>query len=147
MTPFQVFLTLIALAAIQFLTSLWIKARLEASIEHEYSKKLEEFKFEFRKREQAARIAEILAIHNNRKQMIDQTRFNQLLWELTLWLPSDIVQLLMNHLMDESSAADPKKILIAIRKLFHGQDDTVTADQIVHVEIEDHAIDTTRKPS
>ncbi len=49
--------------------------------------------------------------------------------------------------MDESSAADPKKILIAIRKLFHGQDDTVTADQIVHVEIEDHAIDTTRKPS
>jgi hypothetical protein len=147
MTSLNVILTVAACNFIQFLGTLWIGARVKASIEHEYSKKLEEFKFEFRKREQAARIAEILAIHNNPKQMIDQTRFNQLLWELTLWLPSDIVRLLMNYLMDESGAADPKNILIAIRKQFHGQNDTVTADQIVHVEITDHTMDTTRRPS
>ena len=41
--------------ALQFLTGLWIKTRLESSIKHEYDRQLEEFRAEIRRREQAAR--------------------------------------------------------------------------------------------
>ena len=48
-------------AALQLIGSLWLKARLESSIKHEYDKKLEEFKFETRRREQSALVAAVLS--------------------------------------------------------------------------------------
>jgi hypothetical protein len=57
------FVSLTVLVGIfQFLSSMWLEARLKASIEHEYDRKLEDYRFEMRRREQAARVAKLLAM-------------------------------------------------------------------------------------
>ena len=47
---------------IQFLASKWLEGRLTQSIKHAYDRKLEEYRFEMRRREQAARVAKLLAL-------------------------------------------------------------------------------------
>jgi hypothetical protein len=62
----------VLIAALQWLTAMWLRARLEASIRHEYDvalaklkneydQQLEVFRFEQRRRERAAMIAELFA--------------------------------------------------------------------------------------
>jgi hypothetical protein len=107
------------------------KYRLQNSIKHEYDKKLEEFRFEQRKREQAVKVAKLLALSFDSKT--DEREFNELAWELSLWLHKDIVWEITKCLCGDSSAKDPKEILIIIRKaLNNGKDDGLEAGQIVH---------------
>ncbi len=62
----------VLIAALQWLATIWLKARLEASIRHEYDvaltklqneydRQMELFRFEQRRRERAAMIAELFA--------------------------------------------------------------------------------------
>ncbi len=75
-----------------FLLKTWIKTRLEASIKHEYDAKLEEFKFDIRKREQSALVAELFSkwIHVDENKMPNARDLNRLSFEMSLWLPDEL---------------------------------------------------------
>jgi hypothetical protein len=121
---------------LQFLASRWVESRLKASIEHEYNQKLEDYRFEMRRREQAARVAKLLAM--SFRNDIPVHDFNELAWELSLWLPADLVRELTRCLCGAPGAMNPKELLIAIRKQLHSKADDLTADQIVH-RVEPHS--------
>ncbi|HCG5528210.1 TPA: hypothetical protein NJ015_000357 [Vibrio parahaemolyticus] len=92
----------IIVSALQFLIGLWIKARLESSIKHEYDKKLEDFKYEQKVREQAAKVSKLLAEARNGDVSLSRDRatsLNQQAWELILWLPEKTARKLSVHLI------------------------------------------------
>ena len=94
----------------------WLLIRMEKSIDQEYKKKLEEFKYEFRKREQAAQIAELLSRWLNLKDE-SKRELNRLSFEVFLWLPDEIVLLLSARLKNEPNAPNVQDILLAVRKV------------------------------
>jgi hypothetical protein len=127
------------------LVSWWIKIRLEHSIKHEYEKRLEDYKFEFRKREQAAKVAELFSLlYSDLPQTPDDPQtevmnasnyhatINRIAWELSLWLPAGIVRGLSSSLSNAPGGKDPKQILIEIRKVLLGKNDDLKAEEIVH---------------
>lgn len=123
-------------AFLQFLASKWIEKRLESSIRNAYDRKLEEFRSEVRRREQAARVAKLLAMHF-RQPPPSAAEFNELAWELSLWLPADLVRALTACLCGAQDAKNPKEILIEVRRHLNPQEDGLLADQIVHMEQKD----------
>ncbi len=130
---FTDFLSVTVLVAIvRLLASKWIESRLTQSIKHEYDRKLEEYRFEMRRREQAARVARLFAL--SYRPGVAAHEFNELAWELSLWLPADLVRELTRCLCRTDGAMNPKLLLIAIRKQLHSAADDLTAEQIVHRE-------------
>lgn len=91
-----------------------------------------EYKLDFRRKEQSAAVAEILAkYHYGGRE--DPQEFIQLAWELSLWLPADAVRQLTMHLREfQRGETDPKNILIYVRKMLHGENDDLAAEDIVH---------------
>ena len=143
LTALDLLIISVAVGILQFLVSKWLEARLTNSIKHEYdqklteiahdySRKLEEFKFDVRKREQAAKVAELLAMHHNTPAKGEETKFDQLIWELSLWLPAELVRMLSRHLVGEDDAQDARDLLTAIRKQLHGPSDDLLPSQIVY---------------
>ena len=84
--------TSVAGAAVAFLARIWIETRLKESIKHEYDKKLEEVKFDIKKREQAALVAELFSkwIHVDEVAMPNARELNKLSFEMSLWLPDEL---------------------------------------------------------
>lgn len=104
------------------------KAWIVTSIKHEYDKKLEVFKGGQLRREKAAIIAEFVAEWTHVKDR-DAKRLNQLLWELTLYLPSWLVKE-VNAVVSKASAekSAPDLIVAARAHLLDGEDPLKTAD-------------------
>lgn len=121
------FLIITSFGVIQFLVTIWLKSRLEKSIEHEYEKQLEEYRFAILKREQAARVAELFAFwlscdddvlrEFSKKEMRDHSeKLNRLTWELAIWIPDEkIVKDIMDKL-SHGSKKDIKEIILSIRE-------------------------------
>lgn len=130
LTGIDLSIIICVVAAVQWMVSKWFEARLVQSIKHEYDKRMEELRFETRKREQAARVSELLASEFSADP--ETERFNRLAWELSLWLPADIVRELTRYLCKDDTAKHPKEILIAIRRLLHGDKDMLEPEMIVH---------------
>jgi hypothetical protein len=121
------------LGALQFILTTWRKARLEGSITHEYDRRLKDYESQIKIRDQAARVAELLALAFD--PQTTPMRFNQLAWELSLWLPAPLVCDLSRCLVGEKDAKDPKQILIDVRKvLLQSSSDTLKPGNIVHRE-------------
>ena len=118
-------------AIIQLIGVTWLKSWVTAHVKHEWDRKLEDYRSETRRREQAAQVAQLLAL--NYRPGTAAHEFNALAWELTLWLPADLVRELTRCLCQTEGAMSPKEVLIAIRKHLLGRDD-LTPDQIVHRE-------------
>src|SRR5262245_13857518 len=102
------------LAVLQFLAGLWLKARLESSIKYEFDRRLKDYEHELKIRDQAARVAELFAIAFDSKT--ESMRFNQLVWELSLWLPASLVCELAECLVGTKKAKTPMEILIEVRR-------------------------------
>lgn len=75
--------------------------------------------FEFKKREQAAIVAELFAEWISKPE--DKKKLNQLAWEATLWLPDPLAKEVNKRLANEKDAADIRQILINIKKHIHGK--------------------------
>jgi hypothetical protein len=119
----------VTVPVLQFIISKWFMARLK----HDFDRKLEDYRSEIRRREQAARVAKLLAL--SYRPDAKPHEFNELAWELSLWLPPELVRELSRCLCGADGAMSPKDILIAIRKLLlQNASDDLTADQIVHRE-------------
>jgi len=104
------------------------------SIKSAYAKDLEDYKQELSRRAQAARIAEVLA-RSFYGDGTNKVEYLKLVWELSIWLPADLVRKLSVCLVTANKdTADPKQILIEVRKLLYGGKDDLTADQIIHIK-------------
>jgi hypothetical protein len=103
-----------------------------------FNTKLEEYKFDIRKREQAAKVVELFSLVRSISQQNSEdiaghlAAMNCIAWELSLWLPAEIVRGLTNTLKNVEGSKDPKQILIEIRKVLLGSDDNLQAEEIVH---------------
>jgi hypothetical protein len=119
------------LAVIQALLAWWIQARITNSIKHEYDKKLEEFKREQVRREKAAVVAEFLAEWTHLKGS-DTKRLNQLLWELTIYLPSNLVRDVKSMTSATPGCKTSSEVLIAVRDHLLGANDPLRIDDITY---------------
>lgn len=80
---------------------------------------LEDYRFQIRTREQAAKVAELCVLALKPKE--NAQRFNQLAWELSLWLPAGVYCDLSRCLCNEQGAKNIKDILIDVRKHLLGK--------------------------
>lgn len=97
-----------------------IQKIVEGKISHEYDKKLENYKYEMTRREQAVKIASVFAKRFSQPQYAE---INQLLWELSLWLPVEKYKKLCEALKQsdnddgtQNKSYDPRQLLVDIRK-------------------------------
>ena len=131
----------VLIAALQWLTAMWLRARLEASIRHEYDvalaklkneydQQLEVFRFEQRRRERAAMIAELFAVWIGRSPE-DVERLNRLSFEASLWLPDEIVIELSKRLTYRADAKDINELLVDVRRHLMGKPDGVEPGHII----------------
>jgi hypothetical protein len=133
---------ILAWAALQFLAAEWIKARLSKSIEHEYQRKLEEYRYDIKVREQAARVAEYLSLRNSDKN--DVFLMNKLSWELALWLPAEIYQKMAHVVVNNPDAQKYKELIIEVRRLLlKDSNDKLTWDNIIHTNWPNTALEPT----
>ena len=115
-----------------FLLRTWIKTRLEASIKHEYDAKLEEFKFDIRKREQSALVADLFSkwIHVDENKMPNARDLNRLSFEMSLWLPDELAIEIGRRLRNLQDAKPPQDLLVECRKIIQGKDTKVQPGDI-----------------
>ena len=114
---------------VQWLLAIWIKGRLEKSIQHEYDKKLEDYKFSQLQRQKAEIIARLFArwikYIRREKDFLDKKglidyyeELNQMSLELSLWIPDEnILNDIMDCLMRDEKAKDIRTLIVEIRKL------------------------------
>lgn len=125
-------LGVILLAALQWLISLWLKSRIESSIKHEYDKKLAEYQYEIKIREQAAIVADFFT-EWARGEHADKSKLNRYSMDLSLWLPYEIYIKFGKCVCYAPDAPKPKDILIEIRKyLLKEAAGNLSAEQIIH---------------
>lgn len=114
-------------AVIRFLASTWIKARIETSVKaeydrqltaykHEFDKKLEDYRNEIKVREQAAGVAALLAKVKWCTGPTQGEELDRLGWELSLWLPPQVVRELKNCLDGNQNNQEIRHVLIETRK-------------------------------
>lgn len=124
-------LSIAALIALtQFLATSWLKGRFESSIRQVYDKRLEDFRLQFKQREQAAVIAELLAEWTSGRY--DPKRLNRLMWEASLWLPAETVAELNKLVLNSPDARPVKQLLVEVRRHIKGKQDGVRPSHIVH---------------
>lgn len=113
-------ISVVLLAALQFLLSLWISERFKASLQKEHSNFLENLKWEMKAREQAARVAEYLALVRCLKEDSPDTDYikaNQFSWELAMWLPEEIYKKMTHAIVNPSKANNELTTVLAVRSL------------------------------
>lgn len=126
-------LIIIAISIIQFLIANWTKSRIDNSIKAEYAKILEDYKFDLKAREQAAKVAEYIALYQEDSKNF--SRMNQLSFELALWLPEDIYKNLGKALIKADGEKNIFQVLVDIRKVILRKPTGLTdKDIIFHAE-------------
>jgi hypothetical protein len=135
-------LLIVSLAGVlQWLIAEWLKARLQASLRHEYDKKLESIKSDFskaledyrteiRRREQAAKVAEVLA---NEFSEDDASRsFNKLAWEIVLSMPPEVVERFAKCIQTGGLEVNPKDLIVQLRGVFLGKTDSIDKSSVMN---------------
>ena len=124
--------TCLLLAVVAFIGKAWIKARIEKAIQFEYGTKLEEFRFDLVRRQQAAMIAELFAEWVGSPE--PTLRLQQLVWEAELWLPDHLAQKLNKTLCRREDAPHISDVLIDVRRLLHDESH-LSSDDITYFDI------------
>ena len=114
-----------------FLLKKWAEHRIAESIKHGYDKKLEEFKFEMRKREQAALIADLFSKWIIIKKDESNAReMNRLSFEMSLWLPDEVAIEINKRLKNLINARPAEDLLVECRKIIQGTDTKLRPEDI-----------------
>lgn len=109
----QISLGLVSLGIIQFLSSVWVKTRIEKSIQYEYDRILEEHRFDQMVRQKAEATAKLFSkwiqYRGQEEHILDQRELidyyeelNRMVFEISFWIKdekllSDIMLRLQNH--------------------------------------------------
>lgn len=114
---------------IQWLLSIWVKIRLEKSIQYEYDKKIQDYNFFLLQKEQAIKVATLLArwieYGENPNKILNENEMrdyfeelNKMTLELAIWIPDEeIAKKLMICLSHGVSAPNIRELIIDVRKL------------------------------
>ena len=116
----QIVGALASLATIQALVSLLLSERLKASLQREHAKFLEELRWDWKVREQAAKSAEYMALVWTLREDDSPETFrlaNQLSWELALWLPSDVYRSVVQAIVRPDHSSNVLTAIIKVRAL------------------------------
>lgn len=135
LSNFQIIIVI--LVAVQSILALWLKSSLTNSIKHEYDKKLEDFKRDQLRKDKAAVVAEFLAEWTH-LQGGDTKRLNQLLWELSLYLPSELVKDIQSMVTNDCNRKSAAQILIAVRNHLLDNEDQLEEFHISHFKHQDN---------
>lgn len=119
----------VGISFIQLLFAKWIEARLAKSIQHEYNKRLEDYKFSQMQRQKAEIVARLFAkwikYRGSEETLLDKgdlinyyEELNQMSLELSLWIP-DVALLddIMGRFVGQENAKDIRNLIGQIRKL------------------------------
>jgi hypothetical protein len=129
-SQFSIFLVLFSI--LQFLLSNWIKNRLEKSIQHEYDKKLEDYKFSQLQRQKAETIANYFALwtkyRGNEEKILNKNELityyedlSRMSLELSLWIKDgELLNEIMSRTQNKEGSSDIRTIIGKIRKLILG---------------------------
>lgn len=120
--------SVVTVAVIGFIAGEWMKARVVASIKHEYDKEIEALRAEFRIRESGVRIAALLS-----EAFCDERNrdFNKLAWELSITLPDDAAKAMVKVLVDARDVQSLKTAILEVRRSIRGGTALAVGD-IVH---------------
>ncbi len=141
-------LSLVGLSAlIQWLLAIWIKARLEKSIQHEYDKKLEDYRFSQLQRQKAEVIAKLFArwikYFGKEQDFLDKNELidyyeelNQMSLELSLWIPDEkILNDIMARLFQGSEPGNAKTIRTLVgqirKMILNNKNDSFDSEKII----------------
>ena len=101
-------------------------------ISYYFSEKIENYKFELLKKEQAAKVAELFALWikyddveieklSTVEKMDYQEKLNRLIWELAMWIKDEkIVKKIMDKL-SHSSKSDIKQVIMQVREVIQNK--------------------------
>jgi hypothetical protein len=132
----EVAVGILLLAALQFVIGMWIRSRLDASIKHEYDKTLEEFRYDMRVREQAAKVAQYMDLARNLRPESALEKYheaNRLAWELAIWLPADVYKRMAESIVNPNQQNNPLEVIIAVRQLLlREQAGNLAAANVIH---------------
>lgn len=138
--------TIIALCMtlLQWLLALWIKNRLEKSIQHEYDKKLEDYRFSQLQRQKAEILAQFFAkwvkFRAKEKELLDEKQLieyyeelNRMSLEISLWISDvDVLNDIMSLCERKDGATDLRSLVGKVRKIMlNKKDDNFEAKNIV----------------
>ncbi|MFH0984572.1 MAG: hypothetical protein V1882_03440 [Candidatus Omnitrophota bacterium] len=117
---------------VAFFGKRWLGSRIEEAIKHEYGKMLEEFKFSFRQREQAAAIAKLFSKWIKYNGLEDKLlkesekrdhfeEINRLNWELAIWIPDEEIVKKINGKLANNNEEDIRSLILDVRSLVLGK--------------------------
>lgn len=115
-------------------------AQFKLALQKDHSEYYEKLQWDTRVREQAARVAEYLALYHRLGKdsegsapLTDYQQANQLAWELTMWLPEDIFKEMIEALQGPTQDVNIFSVLVSVRKLLLG-------DEAGNLTLEEHAM-------
>ena len=107
-----------------------------AEINTDYAKRLEEYRYEIKVREQAAKVAEYMVVACQLQESsppADYERANRLAWELAMWLPPEIYRCMAESLANPTEVNNPLVVVVAVRKLLLGDNaGDLRVDNLLH---------------
>ncbi|HEY0548711.1 MAG TPA: hypothetical protein VGF13_03860 [Verrucomicrobiae bacterium] len=111
-------------------------------IKSNFARNVEEYRYDIKVREQAAKVAEYLSLRNSDKN--DVYLMNKLSWELALWLPAEVYQHMAHVVVGNPDARKYKEVIIEVRRLLlRDSNDKLTWDNIIHTNWPNKAAVTT----
>jgi hypothetical protein len=116
--------TTVLISILAFLARNLFIERLKLELQKEHSKFLDELQWNRKVQEQAARVAEYLALARMLKDSSpesDYERANQLSWELAMWLPDEIYKQMTTAIARPNQDVNELSVVISIRKLLLGR--------------------------
>ena len=129
----KIIIELLGIVVVQFLATGWVKTRLEASIKLENDRVVEEYKYEIRAKEQAAKIAEYFAYYFRLKAESSESDYrtaNKLAWELALWLPQELYLQVREAVVNPDNNSNILSTIVAARKLLLKNPGSLTSEDI-----------------
>jgi hypothetical protein len=120
--------------------------KLKALWQRETGEVLERMRWDFKVREQAAKVAEYMALKltlTDESSAEDYAKANRLSWELAMWLPSDVYKELTQAMFKPTQQVNALTVTIAVRKLLLGK----TAGDLNQEQILMHGRGIGEKPS
>jgi len=116
--------TTVLISILAFLARNLFIERLKLELQKEHSKFLDELQWNRKVQEQAARVAEYLALARRLKESSpesDYERANQLSWELAMWLPDEIYKQMTTAIVQPNHDVNELSVAISVRQLLLGE--------------------------
>ena len=116
--------TVVLLSILAFLARNLLLERLKLALLKEHGKFIDELQWNRKVQEQAARVAEYLALARRLKENSPESEYqeaNQLSWELAMWLPEEIYKQMTHAIVRPNQDLNELTVAISVRKLLLGE--------------------------